>query len=180
MKLKYGDAAPTFEAEDANGHIWQIPDDFKNKPFILVFLRHLGCPLCMRRLDELKAEYSRFKGMGAELMVITQSTQERVRKYSAKKSIPYPLIGDKEKKIYSLFGVRSGGLGALLAPRVLKESAKATLKGYFHGPLEGDELLVPAEFIIGGDGKIAWAHYGSDISDSSPNEIILKELRALK
>lgn len=178
--LTRGTAVPIFEAEDAHGHTWQIPDDFKDKILVLVFLRHLGCPLCMRRIDELKDEYSRIKDIGAELMVMVQSTKVRVEKYSEKKSIPFPLVSDKEKKIYSLFGVERGGLAAFLAPRVLKESAKATLKGYFHGALEGDELQKPAEFIVGKSGKIEWAHYGEDISDSSPNEIILKELRSLK
>ena len=177
MKFAKGAKAPIFEAEDAKGHIWHIPEDLKGKKLVMVFLRHLGCPLCMRRIDELKNEYYRFDELGAMLMVIVQSTRARVASYSEKKSIPYPLVPDKDKKIYDLFGVERGGIGAFLAPRVLVESAKATLKGYFHGAFEGDELQKPAEFIIKPGGEIAWANYGRDISDSTPNERIFNELK---
>ena len=64
----------------------------------------------------------------------------------------------------------------MLAPNVLKESVKATLKGYMHGKFEGDEFQKPADFIIAPDGKILWAHYGKDISDSTPNELLIAEL----
>ena len=180
MKLERGASAPFFEAEDSHEHTWRFPDDFKDKKLVLVFLRHLGCPLCKRRIDELKKDYLRFKESGAELMVIVDSTRPRVEKYADGKSIPYPLVWDKEKRIYSAYGVERGGLKAFLAPRVLKASLSATLKGYLHGPILGSELQKPAEFIIDKSGKVVWAHYGEDISDSTPNETLLRELSVAK
>lgn len=179
MKLDKGAKALKFEAEDAKGRMWQMPEDQKGRNLVLVFLRHLGCPLCMRRIDELKKEYGRFSEMNAELMVVVQSTKQRAAKYAEKKSIPYPLIGDKEKKLYDLFGVQRGGIAAFMAPRVLVASAKATMKGYFHGAFDGDELQKPAEFIIKPGGEIAWSHYGEDISDATGNEKIFNELKGL-
>lgn len=179
MKFVKSDAAPAFEAVDAKGNIWKIPQALKGKRLVLVFLRHLGCPLCMRRIDQLKKDYGKFGKAGAELMVVVESTGPRVAKYSTKKSIPYPLVGNKDKSLYDLFGVARGGLMSFLAPKVLRESAKAALKGYFHGKFEGDELQKPAEFIISPDGVIEWTHYGKDISDASSNQTLLDELKAL-
>ncbi len=176
MKYKAGSTAPSFEVEDASGKVWKIPEGLEGRRLALVFLRHLGCPLCLRKVDELNADAARFDALNASIMVIVQGTGARVKSFSSKKNLKISLVADKEKKIYGMWGVERGGIGAFLAPKVLKESAKATLKGYMHGKFEGDELQKPADFIIAPDGKIEWAHYGRNVSDSTENEILIKEL----
>lgn len=177
MEVKIGEKAPEAVFEDNTGKTWRLPDDFNGKKTVLVFLRHLGCPLCMRRIDELKSDFEKFKSHEAQVIVFVQSTWERARKYAEKKALPFMLVGDREKTVYSIYGVERGGVTALLAPSVLKKSLSATLKGYMHGPFEGDELQKPAEFVLDEKGVVIWAHYGKDISDSSDNEQLLKVLK---
>ena len=176
MKLDIGSKSPAFEAADAKGNQWKAPQGPGGKYLVLVFLRHLGCPLCMKRIDDLNADATRFDALGASVIVVVEGTSERVRAYASKKNLTISLVGDKEKKIYGAYGVERGKITAMLAPKVLRESLRATLKGYMHGRFEGDELQKPADFIIAPDGKIAWAHYGKNISDSTPNDKLIEEL----
>jgi len=97
--------------------------------------------------------------------VVVQSTEKRVKEYILKKGIKFNMIPDHERRIYELYGVAKGGVAAFLAPAVMVASIRATLKGNFHGPFEGDELQKPASFIIGPDGKLAFSEYGKNIAD---------------
>lgn len=180
MKLEAGMRAPSFEVQDAHGKIWRVPEGLEgNNHLLLIFLRHLGCPLCAKRLDEIAADYSKFQAAGANVMVVVEATRERARSYAAKKGLPMALAGDKEKNLYRGYSVETGGLTSFITPRVIKETARATLKGYFHGRLEGNELQKPAEFIISPAGKIQWAHYGEDISDSTGNDELIAQLKTI-
>jgi len=176
MKLDVGAKAPSFEVEDARGKVWDVPRNMGDRYLALVFLRHLGCPLCMRRIDEISNDIPRFDSAGADVLVVVESTPARVKSYTDKKGLRVALVGDRDKNLYRGFGVERGDFKSFLSPNVLKASVKATLKGYMHGKFEGDELQKPAEFIISPSGKIAWAHYGKDISDSTASDMLLRQL----
>jgi len=162
--LKIGDIAPKFEFDSPDGKNVKFPDDFKGKWVALHFLRHLGCPLCLEKLNELRANQPKYKDAGLELFVVVQSTDKRVKDYSLKKGMHY-LIGDHPRKLYDLYGAEKGGVGAFLAPSVMVATVRATLKGNLHGAFEGDELQKPASFIINPEGKIAFLRYGKNIAD---------------
>ncbi len=179
MKIEAGMRAPSFEVQDAHGRMWRVPEGLEDSHLLLIFLRHLGCPLCARRLDEIAANYSKLEAAGAQVMVVVEATRERARSYAVKKGLPMALVGDKEKNLYRGYSVETGGLKSFISPRVIKETARATMKGYFHGKPEGNELQKPAEFIISPDGKIEWAHYGEDISDATDNDELVARLKSL-
>jgi len=179
MKLEPGMTAPSFEVEDAHGRIWRVPQGLEGKHLLLIFLRHLGCPLCARRLDEIAAGYSAFDAAGADVMAVVEAGRERARSYAAGKGLPMALVGDKEKNLYRGYSVGTGSLRSFMSPRVIRETVRATMKGYFHGRPEGNELQKPAEFIISPDGKIAWAHYGEDISDFAGNDELVAQLKTI-
>ena len=68
----------------------------------------------------------------------------------------------------------------MLSPGLLAKSVKLTFKGYLHGIPNGDELQLPADFIIGRDMRIEFAHYGKDPSDSVPAAEIVRLLKGNK
>jgi peroxiredoxin len=162
--LKVGDLAPAFEFESLEGKKVNFPADFKGKWVALHFLRHLGCPLCQEKLNELRANQQKYKDAGIELFVVVQSTEKRVKDFSLKKGMHF-LIGDHPRKLYQLYGAEKGNLAAFLAPSVMLASVRATLKGNLHGAFEGDELQKPALFIIAPDNRIAFIQYGKNIAD---------------
>lgn len=162
MAVSKGDKAPGFETEDQKGNMVRVPSGRKTA---LMFMRYLGCPLCLHKMDEVKAKMDEFNAAGADVMVVVQSTSSRVKSFSDQKGVPFLLISDREKKFYQLYDVKAGGLGAMLSPNVLKETVKATFKGKMHGAFEGDEFQIPASFVVGTDGKVHFAYYGRDVAD---------------
>jgi len=177
--LKVGDIAPAFEFESLEGRKVNFPTEFKGRWIALHFLRHLGCPLCLEKLKELRANQQKYKDAGIELFVVVQSTEKRVKDFSLKKGMHY-LIGDHPRKLYDLYGAEKGSVSALLAPSVMLASVRATLKGNLHGAFEGDELQKPALFIIGPDRRIAFIDYGKNIADIISEKDFFEILARLK
>jgi len=178
--LKIGDPAPKFEFEDQSGKKANFPDAFKGKWTGLIFLRTLACPLCMEKINELNKSGRKYQEQGVELLVVVQSTANRVKEYSARKQIQLRLIGDLERKIYSLYGVEIGGLGAFFAPQVMSASIRATVKGHLHGMPEGNELQKPACFIVDPAGTLVYLEYGRNIADIIKEERFFQVLSGLK
>jgi len=178
--LKMNSPAPEFEFEDQRGKKFRFPMDFKGKWLALFFLRHLGCPLCMEKINELKTSRGKYQTKGVEIFVVAQSTLNRVRQYAQKKGIDFFLIGDYEKRLYALYQVFPGGISALLSPKVLVATIRATLKGNLHGKFEGDELQKPAVFIIDPEGKLAYVEYGRDIASVMDERRFFEVLEPLK
>lgn len=71
-------------------------------------------------------------------------------------------------------------LHALLLGLTLRmgRALKAMRKGFLPGRMDGHVTLVPADFLIGPDGRILIAYYGKDIADHLSIEIILQQLGA--
>ena len=176
MPLTVGQPAPKFEATDQKNQILVVPDGFRGKRVALSFLRYLGCPLCLMKLDELLQNYSAYPAAGAGLIVVVQSLPGHVKRYAERKQVPFPILSDPERKLYSLYQVPSGGFKEYIAPAVLKATIQATLKGHFHGRLEGNEFQIPADFVIAPNGTLAFVHYGKDVSDFLPHAELMAAL----
>ncbi len=165
MALKAGDKIDSFSFNDQNGKEINWPADCQDGKLALFFLRHLGCPLCKEKIDELIESFSLFESKKIRLVVVVQATEKRAETYSRSRHLPFVLVPDKEKKLYDRFEVRRGGLKEFTAPSVLKASLRATFKGHMHGMFEGDEFQVPASFLLSPEGEVVFAYYGKDISD---------------
>ncbi len=164
MTISDGDKVEGFSFTDHAGTQWRYPGDFEARA-ALFFLRHLGCPLCRHRLEELSGKAPEFESRGIKLFAVVESTQKRAEQYAEEHGIKFPLVPDRERTLYELFEVKRGGLKEFLAPRAAAATMKAALKGHMHGRFEGSELQVPATFLLSPEGTVIRAHYGKDVSD---------------
>ncbi|HOX36622.1 MAG TPA: pyridoxal-phosphate dependent enzyme [Candidatus Brocadiia bacterium] len=178
--LKKGDIAPDFEVVTVKGETVSLSRFKGGKYVCLVFLRYVGCPICQMTMVHHKREYDRLAAAGADVIIFAQSPNEKLRKTDAKKDFPFHLVGDPEREVYGLYGVGRGGLKHIILGSHV--AVKATLKGYMHGALGGDEFQLPADFIVGPDGRIAMAHYGRHAGDNMAPaqlaELITKNLKS--
>ena len=56
------------------------------------------------------------------------------------------------------------------------KAVKAAAKGYKHGAYEGEELQLPAVFIVDNDRKVSFVHYGAHVADIPSAEALVKLL----
>ncbi len=173
MPLKTGQSAPDFTATTARGEPVRLRSLLEAGPVCVIFLRFMGCPLSRLRMAELEQELDAYRDRNLRLFVVLESRPDRVERYLTRKGLQLEVLPDRGRKLFDRYDVKPGGFGALLHPAVLSTGAKATVKGHLHGAFEGNELQLPAAFVIGQDGKLTYVNYGLHAADTAPTERIV-------
>lgn len=172
-----GTVAPDFQTQDGRGDALAL-SALRGKKTVLIFLRHLGCPICRMEIAELKRRAGEFHQAGAEVLVFVDSPDESVREFAAREDVKFRLVADPQHKIYAAYGIERGSLFDFLAPGAGARSLKATLKGHMHGRFEGSELQLPGDFVLDEQGKVLFAHRGAHIGDNTPLDPLLAVVRS--
>lgn len=179
-KLTVGEKMPNFTYDTPYEQNLTLAETAGKAPkTALVFLRYYGCPICQLDIQELADSYAEITAKGGQLLVVLQSKPELLaEKLGSKDALPYPIICDPEMKLYKDFCIEPAASMAKMADaKVMLKIAKATAKGYKHGEYEGEELQLPAAFVVNSDCEILYAHYAKSLGDM-PSSDDLAELLA--
>jgi hypothetical protein len=164
------------ELTAVGGAVVPIPDP--ERLVHLQFRRFAGCPICSLHLREIVRRHDEIVAAGVREVVVFHSTAEELAEYD----LPFAVIADPGKKLYAEYGVQASPR-ALLNPRVygpllraVSRSAGAILRGRERGPSAsqpGGRLGLPADFLIGPDGRTLARKYGRHAYDQwSVDELI--------
>lgn len=181
--LQKGDAIKPFVVEDVKGNTIALKRMLRKNKVLLVFLRHAWCPVCNYRTHELIANYSRLKEEGYEVVVIYESKKSSLLPYVEDHNLPYTVIADPERKLYTAFKVEFS------QEKMMKSRENSTMlkhykegmrlfgsKKYPKGEGEEKSTIIPADFIVGKDRKIEMAYYGAYIGDHYPIKDVLTSM----
>jgi peroxiredoxin len=155
--LKVGARAPSFALPDANGKLVSSKDLLARTPVIVTFYRGVWCPFCNLDLKALEEARPELEARGATLVAISQTTTVNSHKAQSDNNLGFPILSDKGGEIGAAFGVR------WTLPERLREAHRkvgAPLP-IFNGE-ESWTLAMPARFVIGQDGIIAYAEVNAD------------------
>jgi peroxiredoxin len=125
-------------------------------------------------LDEALEE---IREAGGDVVCVFQYRAAPTRNFCRQRGVQLACLGDPELKGYDAVGLERGGVKELASPKVALGALRAASKGQLPGKPEGDRLLMPATFVVGADGKIVFAHYNRDQSDTPPMEPVLEAVR---
>jgi peroxiredoxin Q/BCP len=171
MRLHAGDAALDFAATDIHDHEVRLAD-FAGRWLLLSFVRYAGCPHCGLRIFYLTSRYAELQQRGLSIVAVTESSLEQTRSQQVLNDAPFAIIADPQRHLFRQFGAESSPWGALLGKLIRRdEMAEARARG-LRGPMNGNLFRMPADFLIGPDGKIRLAHYGHDLGDHLPFQAI--------
>lgn len=173
MKLVSGMSAPGFALTDAFGEPVRL-DDYRGERLLLSFYRFASCPLCNLRVHQLLKHYPDWQGRGLHMVAVFESPAEHIHHYLDRHAAPFPIIPDPERVLYRAYGVQASWTGFLRAwTRHLPMVFEAVVRRRFlPGRMDGDWAMVPADFLIGPELRIADAFYGRHIGDHLPIERI--------
>lgn len=173
MSLETGDKAPHFQVEDVNGEL-RSPSAADNKATLLCFFRHAGCPPCNLRMHELMLAEQKIADHGIGVLAVFESTPEHIRRDLAHGDVPFPILPDRERRLYELYSVRPS-LGGFISSFLLRPqySMKAIFKHGYIPRFPEATTMMPAEFLIAPNGTVKLAYYGKDIGDYLPLDEIL-------
>lgn len=103
-KLKVGDLAPGFTANNQNNEAISL-SDFKGKKVILYFYPKDNTPGCNAEACNFRDNYLFFTQKGFEVVGVSIDDEKSHKKFETKFELPFTLIADTEKTIVEAYGV---------------------------------------------------------------------------
>ena len=175
---KAGDAAPEFLLRDPDGKPVSSRDLLARGPLVVSFYRGVWCPYCNLELQALQEALSEIAARGASLVAISPQTASNSRKSQRDNKLAFPILSDVKSEVANAFGLRFALPDDLVA---LYKEFGADLPVFNDDPAW--VLPMPARFVIGTDGTIAYAEVNPDYTQRpDPSELlpVLDRLRASK
>ena len=169
-RRQVGDRIAPRSLTTVSGRRIQLPD-----PALLVhlqFRRFAGCPVCDLHLHSFARRHDEIADAAIAEVVVFHSAARDLRQYVT--DLPLTVVPDPEKRLYREFGVESSPR-ALLDPRVwlrifrgVARSAWGIIaRGRRIPPIDpsGGRFGLPADFLIGPDGRVLALKYGAHAYD---------------
>jgi peroxiredoxin len=172
--LKAGDAAPEFALPDPDLVQRTAADLLRVGPLVVSFYRGVWCPYCNMELQALEESRPEIEALGASLIAISPQRPVNSRKSQRENRLGFPILSDHGNEVAAAFGLRFALPDYLVALyRQLGNDLPA---------VNGDDswtLPMPARFVIGRDGVIAYAEVNPDYTRRPEPAELLPVLRSL-
>ena len=182
-RIQKGDRLPAFIIDTDRER--QVPlHSLLKGTTILRVLRYVGCPTCRIDIHDIVSCYEEFTKRGAQVLVVMQSTPESLNAALNEEDRKVTYVCDTDQRIYRALAIdpaktREELLGADPSAWAAKR-ARADAAGYVHGASEGEEMQLPAMFIVDEAGTVLFAHYGKTIPDIPTVDEMLALLDGLR
>jgi peroxiredoxin len=165
---KAGDTAPQFTLKDPEGKPVSSRDLLAKGPLVISFYRGVWCPYCNLELQALQSASPEIAARGASLIAISPQTAANSRKSQRDNKVEFPILSDVKSEVANAFGIR------FALPDYLVE----VYKGFGNDlAVVNDDpswvLPMPARYVIGTDGIIAYAEVNPDYTRRpDPSELL--------
>jgi peroxiredoxin len=172
---KAGDRAPDFTLRDALGNNVALTELLAKGPLVVSFYRGAWCPYCNMELQALQAVSPEIAARGASIIGISPQTAANSRKSQRENHLSFPILSDEKSRIAAAFGLRFSLPDYLVE---LYKGFKNDLPAFNDDPAW--VLPIPARYVIGTDGVIAYAEVNPDYTQRpDPSELlpVLDKLR---
>ena len=166
MRLQPGDRAVPFSVETIDGKTISL-ESFAGKPLLLMFYRYASCPMCNLRLRDFARHYASLHERGLEVVAFFHSPARNIRRNAGKQNYPFHLVLDPQYNVYRSYGVETSWprfFLSMLLPGFYLDWIRSMRYGFWGG-VDWQMGKMPADFLIGPDGRILKTHYGRDIGD---------------
>ena len=132
----------------------------------LVFLRYYGCRMCQYDMRQFEEKYPLIAGTGGQLLVVLQSTPESLRRQTEPEELPYDLVCDPEQRLYRMLEISpAASRETLVDEKSAKKMEMIEKTELRHGDYEGNELQLPAVFIVTPRRELTYVRYGVSAGD---------------
>jgi peroxiredoxin len=171
--LAVGAPAPAFTLPDVRGGDVALARLTAEGPVVLVFYRGAWCPYCDMQLRAYQEILPQIRALGAQMAAISPQTPDESLSTAEKKALAFPVLSDAGNAVARQFGL------VFKVPPGLDAVHRGF--GVDLARTNGDasnELPVPAVFIIGRDGRVAFRHVDADYRSRLEPAELLRQLTA--
>ena len=161
--------------QDEHGATVELGSLWRERPAVLVFIRHFGCIHCRDHVAELLAARPDVERAGAAVVLIGNGSPSFIAGFREQTKWTGAIYTDPSLAAYRAAElVRS--VGATLDPRSLGKAARALFRGQRQGRQQGDQWQQGGVLVVDTAGTVRWHHASSRPGDNAPAAQILAAL----
>ena len=170
--LAKGVPVPDATLRTVDGKSFDLKTETGTKPTILIFYRGGWCPYCNAHLADVQKAEKDLLALGYQILAISPDTAKALRSTMDDDKLTYTLLSDSDMQATGAFGLAYG----------LDEATVAKYKS-FGVPITARSMRgctgcrSPAVYIVGKDGRIAFAHWDPDYRVRLSGAELLKAAR---
>jgi peroxiredoxin Q/BCP len=102
--IKEGDAAPDFEARDAEGNAVRL-SDLRGQKVVVYFYPKDDTPGCTKEACSFRDSFAEFGRRGVKVLGVSTDDEKSHRRFAQKYGLPFTLLADTDHKVADAFGV---------------------------------------------------------------------------
>ncbi len=155
-----------------------VLDLSRDKPVMIVFLRHFGCIFCREAMKDIAQRRRQIEADGNIIVLVHMESNELAEDYFEKYNLDgCPHVYDPTCKWYAKFGLTKGTISQLFGLKTMVRgfSAGISMKQFGGAPF-GDAFQMPGIFVFQ-DGKLLGTFVHRTVSDRPDYTKILKQCR---
>ncbi|MCC2656387.1 MAG: alkyl hydroperoxide reductase/Thiol specific antioxidant/Mal allergen [Panacagrimonas sp.] len=173
--LGVGAKLPAFNLSDSEDRAVSSADLLAKGPLVITFYRGVWCPYCNLDLQAIEEAAGQMRELGASVIAISPQTPVNSAKSRAQNKLSFPILSDRNGDVAASLGLRFR----------LPDDLKAVYSkfGIDLPTVNGDPgwtLPMPARYVIGRDGVIAYAEVNADYTRRPDPSELLPTLRRLQ
>jgi len=170
--LQVNQAAPDFSGKDQYGNTITLKSLLKKGNVLLVFYRGEWCPYCNKYLKELEESLLSISSKGASVVAVTPEKPEYVTKSVEKTKATFSILHDEALKI-----MKSYDVAYKLDSKAINKYKKIKVDlNVINGPVNSENLPVPAVYVINKQGVIVYRFFDPDYTNRAPISTLIKYL----
>jgi peroxiredoxin len=173
--IAIGQRAPDFELPDALGEAVALSCLCAKGPVVVSFYRGSWCPYCNLELRALQTRLGDIRALGADLVAISPQKPDESLTQTERDALEFTVLSDQDARVAAQYGV------AWEVPELILEHMRKDrnldLAEINNG--SGRVLPIPATFVLGRDGVVAWRYVDVDYRTRAEPEDVVAALRNL-
>lgn len=174
-RLHQGNRMPDFQfctPYEEEGSARELVERGTYKRFAFIFLRYYGCTLCQYHMHRYAEQYSEITAKGGGFCVVLQSHPETIRRELGENTLPYTVICDPERRLYEALEIQPAADSSQLMGGDTRAKVQEARKWFTHKEYEGEELQMPAVFVVDRELLLTYVRYGENAGDvPGPEEL---------
>ncbi|MBS4784730.1 MAG: redoxin domain-containing protein [Clostridiales bacterium] len=165
--VSFGDKAIDFTYNTPYGKTMTLSEKVKqaDKTY-LIFLRYYGCTICQLDIKAYRENYQKFLDKNAQILLVLQSEPSTIAEGITEAELKFDVACDPNQELYKAYqiGAAKNKLG-LASIKTIRKMQAAKKSGLVHGAYEGNEMQLPALFLLDSNMNVVYAHRAKSAGD---------------
>lgn len=173
--IKIGATIDDFTLTASTSQPFSLNEKLKEGHIVLMFYRGSWCPFCNLTLKAYQDVLPEIQQQGANLVAVTPEFPEKAQETITKEGYKFDVVTDEHNKLAAKLGL------------IFEQNEETTTLmknlGFdlelYYGPDHNNLLPIPATFIIGQDGKVAFSYVNPNYRIRVDPTEVVKDLKTL-